>query len=153
MTRYPATVLPVPQAREELGRQVDEEVRYRGKDGSKVGHRMNRQPYSLIERTVHRITVDSQGQPVDQPARDASNESAKRDGGRRLEAGSRSRCCSTVAGGGGAASQKGRPAGREGNTKTRADGRKEGSMEKMEEQRAFYMWESGEATLIPTRRG
>lgn len=48
---------------------------------------MNRQPHSLVERTVYRITVDSQGKP----ARDASNECAERDGEGRLEEGSRSR--------------------------------------------------------------
>ena len=50
-------------------------------------------------------------QQVDQSAGDASNESAKMGGERRLEVESRSMPCDGGAGGGGAASQKGRPAG------------------------------------------
>jgi hypothetical protein len=50
-------------------------------------HRINRQPPSLVERTVRRITVDSQGRQLDQWAGDAWNESTKMGGERRLEGG------------------------------------------------------------------
>lgn len=80
------------------------------------------------------------GQQVDQLVGDASNESAKTGGERRLEAGRRSRRCAAGTGGGGAASQMGRPAGREGTRETGADDREEGTTEKVEEQQEFYMW-------------
>jgi hypothetical protein len=53
------------------------------------------------------------GQRLDQPAGEASNESTKMGGEGRLEAGSRLKPCAAWLRGGGAASQKGRPAGRE----------------------------------------
>jgi hypothetical protein len=54
---------------------------------------MNSQPLSPVEQKVHRITVDSQTNRWINRARDASNESAKMGGERRLEVESRSMPC------------------------------------------------------------
>jgi hypothetical protein len=49
--------------------------------------------------------------------------------------------------------QKGRPAGREARREAGADDRKEGTMETMEEQRAFYMWTKRRGDAKPDGAG
>jgi hypothetical protein len=78
------------------------------------------------------------GQQLDEPVGEASNASMKMGGKSQLEARSRSipyvirpRC-------GGIVSQKGRPAEREVRREAEVDDRKEGTIEKMEEQQGFF---------------
>jgi hypothetical protein len=105
---------------------------------------MNRQSPSLVERTVHRITVDSPrltGRSTGWGR--VEREREKRDEEGRLEAGSRSRPGAVVpapeeeaaapqAGQGDRLGGKGRGRG--------ADDRRERTMEMMGESRASYMW-------------
>jgi hypothetical protein len=74
---------------------------------------MNRQPPSLVERIVHRIAVHAQANGWINRSRKRRMRARRWEGKGRLEAGSRSAPGDAGPEGGGAASQKGRPAGRE----------------------------------------
>jgi hypothetical protein len=94
------------------------------------------------------------GQRLDQPAGEALNESTKMGGEGRLEAGSRSKPCAAGPAGGGAASQKGRPSGREAKRGGRSRGQKrwdEGGRSRSSE--LFIPGPSGEGALILMGRG
>jgi hypothetical protein len=106
-----------------------------------VRHRMNRQPPSLVERTVHRTTVHAQANGWINRSRKHQMRARRWEGKGRLEGGSRSAPGAVGPEGGSAASQKGRPAGREAKEGGREGGvedRKEGTIEGIGEQRALY---------------